>query len=104
MTCCSTDVRVDDIGIAFKITIVDCDVPVNISAVSTKQILFYKPDGTVLTKTASFFTDGTDGILTYATVAGDLNAPGFWRIEAYIVLGASQYYSEIARFRVYNHL
>lgn len=101
---CSTDIRVGDVGIAFKVTISDCETIVDISSASTKQILLYKPDGTVLTKTASFFTDGTDGILTYSTISGDIDLAGFWRIEAYVVLGASQYYSEIARFRVYNHL
>jgi len=101
---CNTDIRVGDIGISFKVTIEDCDSIVDISAATTKQILLYKPDGSVLTKTASFFTDGTDGILKYSTISGDIDIAGFWRIEAYVVLGSSEYYSEIARFRVYNHL
>lgn len=101
---CSTDIRVGDIGISFKVIIEDCGIVVDISTASTKEILLYKPDGSVLTKTASFFTDGTDGIIKYDTVSGDINIAGFWRIEAYVVLGASEYYSEIARFRVYNHL
>jgi len=101
---CSTDVRVGDIGVTFKVTIEDCGTVVDVSAASTKQILLYKPDGTVLTKTASFYTDGTDGIIKYSTISGDLNIAGFWRIEAYVVIGGSEYYSEIQRFRVYNHL
>ena len=101
---CSTDIRVADIGVTFKITITDCDTAVDISTASTKQIWLYKPDGTVLTKTASFFTDGTDGIITYTTVSGDIDIAGFWRIEAYVVMGTSEYHSEIERFRVYNHL
>lgn len=101
---CSTDVRVGDIGISFKVTIEDCGSAVDVSSASTKQILLYKPDGTVLTKSASFFTSGVDGIIKYDTVSGDLDIAGFWRIEAYVILGSSEYYSEIERFRVYNHL
>lgn len=101
---CTTDIRVGDVGVAFKVTIEDCGSIVDVSAASTKEILLYKPDGSVLTKTASFFTNGTDGIIQYATVVGDINMAGFWRIEAHVILGASEYYSEIERFRVYNHL
>lgn len=101
---CSTDIRVGDIGVTFKVTISDCGTAVDISSASTKQILLYKPDGSLLTKSASFFTDGTDGILTYSTISGDVDVAGFWRIEAHVIIGSSEYYSEIERFRVYNHL
>ncbi len=59
--------------------------PRDISTATTKRILITQPDGTVLTKTASFDTDGTDGVLTYTTIAGDLDLDGgTHRMRAYI--------------------
>ncbi len=57
--------------------------PRDISTATTKRILITQPDDTVLTKTASFSTDGTDGILTYTTIAGDL-VEGTSSMRAYI--------------------
>ena len=57
------EIRVGDIGTKFQVTVKDGASVVDISsATSTKQIILKKPDGTTLTKSATFSSDGTDGL------------------------------------------
>ena len=76
--------RYNNIGVGFKPRIMEDGVAVDVSAATTKQIKFKRPDGTSFTKTASFLTDGTDGRLLYVTVNGDLNMAGNWKLQGYV--------------------
>ena len=67
-------VRKDDIGTVFEVTVKDNGIVVDVSSVSVKQIKFLKPDGTIDTQTAAFKTNGTDGIIIYTAISGDLCA------------------------------
>ena len=99
------EVHENDIGTVFKLTVKDQDgVIVDISSASTKQIIFKKPGGNILTKTASFQTDGTDGIIKYTTLSGDLNEKGIWQIQAYVVITAGTFYSDVLEFKVYPNI
>jgi hypothetical protein len=75
----------DAVGVAIKGTIVEDDVAVNVSTVTTKQLVFTKPDGTQVTKTAAFLTDGSNGIIQYVTVSGFLDQAGTWSVQGYVV-------------------
>ena len=99
------DIRIGDIGTVFRLTIVD-DVEdvVNVSAATTKTIRFSKPDGVSIDKAASFFTDGTDGIIQYVTVQDDLDVEGKWRLQAHIVTPVGEWRSEIETFWVKANL
>ena len=103
---CANEIHVDDKNTRFIITISDSDcVAINISAYTTLNIIFTKPDGTIVTKTALFVTDGTDGQIYYATVAGDLDQSGVWKIQAYVGSGSSTAFSSnIKIFKVYCNL
>ena len=68
----ANEIHKNDIGTVFKVTIKDSAAVVNVSTATTKQIILKKPSGTKLTKDASFFTDGSDGIITYTTVRGNV--------------------------------
>lgn len=97
----------NNIGTIFRITIKDCETDdiVNVSGCDTKEIIFTKPTGTKVTKTAAYYTDGSDGIIQYATVAGDLDEVGVWQMQAHVVIGAgSDWYTEIDTFRVNKNL
>ena len=100
----SAEVHKSDIGTLFKVTVQDGTTAVDVSTATTKQLLFKKPDGTVLTKTAGFFTDGTEGIITYSSISGDLNLIGLWTIQAFIIISAKEFHSDIARFRVHRNV
>lgn len=100
----SGEVHQGDIGTTFKVTIKDGDTIVDISGATTKNIIFSKPDDTTLTVNGSFTTDGTDGVIQYNTVAGDLNITGLWKIQAYIVTGSGNWKSDVSYFDVYGNI
>lgn len=98
------EIHIDDIGTQFIVTIKDDDVAVDLSTATTKQLIFRKPDGTKLTKNASFVTDGTDGKLKYVSVSGDLNEAGYWKLQAYIAIGSNAWKTNTTIFRVHPNL
>ena len=98
------EIHENDVGTLFKATIKDCPNDLDISSASTKQLKFKKPGGDILVKAGTFFTDGTDGILTYTSVSGDLDECGRWRLQAFLVLGSSSYHSDVAKFRVFPNV
>jgi hypothetical protein len=104
MTCASDEIHVNDIGTTFKCLIKDDDDIRDVSTASTKELIFLKPSGETLTKTASFTTDGTDGYIQYTSVDGDLDESGFWKIQAHIVLGSLDLRSNIEVFKVHPNL
>lgn len=99
------EIHVGDVGTQFRLTMKDENgAAVDVSAATTKQILFRKPDGTTLTKAASFGTTGADGVLTYTTVANDLAQDGGWEVQAYAVLPTGSWHSDRTAFVVYPNV
>jgi hypothetical protein len=98
------EIHVGDIGTVFKITFKDGTSIIDISGATTKNIIFCKPDGTKATKAGTFTTDGTDGILQYTTVTGDLNIQGVWKIQGFITTTSGSWYSSIGYFEVYKNV
>jgi hypothetical protein len=83
-----------DVGTTILFTVYENGLPLNISAATGTELLLQAPlksDIPLKTVPASFYTDGTDGILAYTTVAGDIPATpaavGTWSAQAYLVLG-----------------
>lgn len=95
-----SEVQKNNVGTVFEYLVSNEDGAINLSTATTKQLLFRKPNGTVLTKTASFKTDGTDGYIKYVTVAGDLDTLGIWEFQSYTVIGGEEWYGEVFKFRV----
>lgn len=95
---------VGDVGTIFRGTFKEDGTAIDISTATTRQIIFEKPDGLKVTKTATFFSDGTDGILQYVSVANDINIGGDWRLQGYIVMTGFTGYSDIVDFKIYDTL
>ncbi len=95
---------VSDIGTGFRGTFKEDGVVVDISTATTKTITFEKPDGITITRAGSFVTDGTDGVLEYVSVDGDLDIGGNWRLQAYADIGGWAGHSDIVNFKVYDNL
>ena len=100
------EIRVGDMGTVFRVTIYDQDGAArNLSAYTTKQLIFRKPDGTILTKTAEFYTDGTDGIIQWTTTStDDLDIDGTWKLQAKVANGSYSHKSDIVDFKVWPNL
>lgn len=104
MATCGKEIHIGDIGTAFQVTLYDCDTVVDVSSATTVEIIFLKPDGTKVTQTASFVTDGIDGVIQYLSQNGDLDQSGGWKLQAHIVLPTGEWWSDTDKFKVYENL
>jgi hypothetical protein len=103
----SINIHKGDVGTVLELTVVDeaGDV-IPIDAALTKQIKLRKPPASgnppiILTKAATFVTDGLDGKMQYTTIAGDMGFDGPWDIQGFISFGATDlFHTESKRFTV----
>jgi hypothetical protein len=98
------EIHVGDVGTLFVLTISDDGAVVDLSTATTKTVVFELPNGDTLEKAAAFYTDGSDGILTYTSTSGDLSVAGLWHLQAHVVLYAGEWHSDVAEFTVYPNL
>jgi len=98
------EIHLNDIGTKFLLTIKDGTTAEDISGATTKEIIFQKPDGTSITKSGIFETDGTDGKIYCTSVAGDLDQTGTWTLQAKVVIASGTYHSSISSFKVYSNV
>jgi hypothetical protein len=74
----------NDYGQVAKLTFIDTDTDAaaNISSYSTTiQMIFTGPSGTSTTKTATFDSDGSDGIIKYTIEQSLIDAAGDWQVR-----------------------
>ena len=98
------EIHLNDIGTIFEVTVQDDGVVVDISGATTKEIIFKKSRGEVVTKPAVFTTDGVDGKMRYVAVAGDLDERGQWELQAHVVLASGEWRSDVDVFTVFPNL
>ena len=100
-----TTIQKSVIGFIFRATLIDTSgEPINISTATVKKIIFRNPSNAVEIVDAVFDSDGSDGKLKYTTVAGDIDEPGQWDIQGYVVMSSLRNYSAIANFQVNDNL
>jgi hypothetical protein len=109
VTVCDKEVHIGDIGTQFLVTLTSCEggttSVVPLDGATSLEVLFTKPNKTVVTKTAVLHTDGIDGILKYIGVDGDIDLKGTWKIQARAGFpDGSSYSSSIGKFKVYPNL
>ena len=98
-------VQEGDKGTAFNATIyIEPKAVLDCSTAVTKSLLFKKPDGTVVTQTAVFVTDGTDGKIRYVTIAADLVPFGVWEWQARIEFVAGTWSTTVKSFQVHKNV
>lgn len=92
-----------DYGQTAQITIIDVDTgsAADISGyASTIQMIFTDPGGTETAKTATFATDGTDGVIEYTTEDGLFDEAGWWQVRGRVQGASSKLTSEQHSFQV----
>lgn len=97
----ASEIHVGDIGTQLIMTVKDDGEIVDISNAVSLTIIMKKPDGQSYTKTGTVYTDGTDGKMYYASVDGDFNAAGNYKLQAIVVLSNGTFYSSISTFKVF---
>jgi len=100
----SENIQVGVIGLVMTLTIEEDNVAVNISSATTKQIKVRKPDGSVMDKAADFSTNGSDGKLTYTTIADDIDMVGEYQAQAYVVMTGFTGHSTVVSFEAKRNL
>ena len=100
----NSDIQVGAIGLTLKLTIKEKGSVTDLSQTSVKKIVIKRPDNSILTYDATFFTDGTDGIVYYTTVAGDINTAGTYSVQGYFVFSTFTGFSTISQFVVNANL
>ena len=96
--------QVGNVGSILRFTVVDQDAAVvNVSA-ATLTLYFRSPQNKVLTKSGALTGSGTDGIIQYTTIAGDLDTPGNWLAQAKVVISGSTWFSNIVPVQVQANL
>ncbi len=92
-----------DYGQVIELTFidVDTDAAADVSGYSsTIQIVFTEEGGTPTAKTATFKTDGTDGIIQY-TVEDAFLTEGSWKVRGRVAAGNAKLTTEDYSFKVY---
>lgn len=92
--------HVGDIGVLFRATIKSGGSALDISDASTKDFIFGRPDGTKLTVSTVFQTDGTNGVIEYTSVSGDLSVAGTYGLQAHIIRPSGDKKTNKERFPV----
>lgn len=98
-------IQQDNIGTVFEIEVLRTDTGAAYDLTSaTVSMVFQKPDGTSVTKSATAPTPA-NGKVEYTTVADDLDTAGWWFVQVHIV-GPSgiDLWTEAYKFRVWENL
>jgi len=82
----NTNIHLDDAGMDLIIRFVSNGQPFNISQSTANTIYFKRSDGRVISRTATKFSDGSDGKIKYTTVPGDIDIVGIWQIWGEVIL------------------
>lgn len=99
-------IHVGDFGTVYELTIKENAAAVDVSSFTTLEIFWLKPDGTTLvTNTAVFSTDGTNGKIKYVTTTNaEINQAGTWKMQGHISKAGEEHRSSIVTFPVINNL
>jgi hypothetical protein len=96
-----------DIGADFEVIFTDrrTGLPVSLTGTTTLQIIFLKPSGIGVAKTAVITNSpGTDGKAYYRTIAADLNEIGDWEYQGYMVNSLGSWHTDPIGFTVEANL
>ena len=100
----ASQIHEGDIGTKLLVTVTDDGSIVDISSASTLDIFIKKPDGTILSRSGTLETDGTDGKMYYITVLGDLDVAGKYKLQGRVVIASGSFYTSTATFTVHCNL
>jgi hypothetical protein len=100
------DLQFGDIDVPLKMRVwrKNGDLEVLLGSATGMQIILMPPSGSSRTKTAVLATDGSDGIMQYTTVSGDINQTGRWAIQGKFSLGGGPKRTAVRYFDVKGNI
>lgn len=100
----SEKIQIEDIGTSIRIRVQENNVNVDISPATSMKIFLKKPSGVTSTKVASFVTDGTDALMHYVSVSGDIDEIGTWKAQGWVRLPQGDFFTEVTSFKVNRNI
>lgn len=94
------DLHVGDEGTIIYFNIKENGAAADVSTATVQKVRFQKKDKTTVDKLTTFNSDGTDGILKYTTVTGDIDQKGRWAAQVYLELPAWKGWTSKVYFQV----
>lgn len=95
------NLHVDDVGTILEFQMTDQDgLPLSLVGYTNLILEIGKPDGSALLRDASLVTDGSDGLLKYAIVLGDLDQRGSYKFQPHVSLPAGDWHGDIVKQKV----
>lgn len=98
------EIHVNDIGTEFRVLVSDDGSTVDLSAATDIVMVFKKPSGTRIERNADFYTDGTDGLVYYRSVDGDLDEVGTYKIQTIVTIAGGTFNSSVGSFKVHHNI
>lgn len=97
--------HVGDVGCVITITVRDEDgTAVDLSGATAKSWTVQKPSGAQVTWAPVFTTTGTDGKLSYTSVANDLDQAGTWLVQVNLTFLTTSAKCDVVKFHVKENL
>lgn len=97
-------IQVGATNLMIKLVVMSGSAALDVSNATTKNIIIERPDDTLVSGSAAFYSDGTDGIIYYMTGGSDLNQDGEYNAQAYLVTPSFTGYTTPISFAVYENL
>lgn len=96
------DLQVGALGAVITLTLTEDGVAVDLTNATTTEMILESARGRRLTRTAWVVAPATDGVLQYATVAGDIAHAGRLRVQAHLAFdgGTTEFWSSVVEFDV----
>jgi hypothetical protein len=95
-------VQIGDVGTAFEVSVTNQDGSAfDLATATALHVAFRKPDGASASRAA---TSPSAGVVRYVTVAGDLDQPGRWKVQAHVVTTAGDWHTSVGVFKVKPNL
>jgi hypothetical protein len=98
-------IQIGATNLAIRLQVREGNNALDISSASNTIMIIERPDSTLISASASFVTDGTDGLIVYYTSgSSDLNQEGDYNVQAYIQIPGFTGYTTPVTFTVYQNL
>lgn len=94
----ATVVVVGDVGTQIRVTMLDNGEPLSLATATSLTMLLRKPSGECISRSASLYTDGSDGVMVYAVEDGLFDSPGTWIVQGLVTFPAGSWASAPGRF------
>lgn len=105
ITITTTSPHVGDIGTAIIIKATEIDDNgdeqiVDLTTATNMVIRMQKPDSTIVEKTATLTTDGSDGKFQFISEDGDFDQAGTWKILGIVYFNTSRWATGIEKIKI----